>query len=250
MYAIHLSYRQEIAMKYQPVLRKRLHEEVAQRVEAMIRDGEFAEGQYLPSEKELREMFGVGRPAVREALLTLQQRGLLVTSNGERARVTKPDTDKLLNTLSGAAGIYLSNDMGVRHFQACRKIFEGGVVREVARTATPIDIERIGRSLADNGRARGNILHFAATDVNFHLEIVRTLSNPMLDGVHRALAGWLTDQRRVSLAEDDAERSAYEFHQRIFAAIEAHDPNAAEREMHAHLDAVANFYWNRKDSSR
>ena len=47
-------------------------------------------GGRLPSEKELMERFGVGRPAVREALFILQQQGLVEIASGARARVTAP----------------------------------------------------------------------------------------------------------------------------------------------------------------
>jgi GntR family transcriptional regulator, sialic acid-inducible nan operon repressor len=68
--------------------------------------------------------------------------------------------------------------------------------------------------------------------------------------VHQALTGWLTEQRGVSLTARGAEEPAFGFHQRIFAAIAAHDADVAEAEMHAHLDAVAKFYWRQAKVSR
>src|SRR5918999_1067753 len=51
------------------IQRRKLHEEVALRIEEMIHSGRYAVGAQLPSERELTERFGVGRPSVREALL-------------------------------------------------------------------------------------------------------------------------------------------------------------------------------------
>jgi DNA-binding FadR family transcriptional regulator len=232
-------------MNFEPVQRRRLYQEVAERIERMIRDGDLPEGESLPSERELMERFAVGRPAIREALLSLQQKGLLALGNGERARVMRPDADKLIGALSGAAQIYLSRPEGVRDFQGARRIFESGIAREVARTATEADIARISAALAANRAARGDPATFQLTDVAFHLEIVRTSRNPLLIGVHQALTGWLTEQRAVSLTAGGAEKSAFAFHERIFAAIAAHDADAAETAMREHLDAVAAFYWRR-----
>lgn len=230
-------------MAFAPVLRRRLYEEVADRLEHLIRGGELPEGGALPSERELMEHFAVGRPAIREALLSLQQKGLIVVGNGERARVTAPDAERLIGALSGAAGVYLARADGVRQFQAARRLFEGAIARQAAHIADDADIARIGQALEANARARGDVAAFRATDVDFHLQIVRTSGNPLLTGVHRALAGWLGEQRSVSLAAAGAEASAFGFHARIFAAIAAHDADAAEAEMHAHLDAVAALYW-------
>ena len=215
-------------MAFQPVLRRRLYQEVADRIEHMIRDGDLPEGKSLPAERELMEHFAVGRPAIREALLSLQQKGLIVPGNGERARVSRPDADRLIGALSGAAQVYLSQDEGVRQFQAARKLFEAAIARQAAQIATHADIARMEAALEANRAARGDAHTFEATDVAFHLEIVRTAGNPLLTGVHQALTGWLTEQRSVSLTARGAEASAFGAHARIFAAIAAHDPDAAE----------------------
>ncbi len=232
-------------MAFAPVLRRRLYQEVADRLEQMIQTGDLPEGESLLSERELMERFAVGRPAIREALLSLQQKGLIVIGNGERARVTHPDADRLIGALSGAAQVYLSRHEGARQFQAARRLFEAAIARDAARIAVADDIARIERALEANRQARGDPATFQATDVAFHLQIVRTSGNPLLTGVHQALTGWLTEQRSVSLTARGAEASAFGFHQRICAAIAAHDPDAAEAEMRAHLDAVAAYYWRR-----
>ncbi|MGH7057987.1 MAG: FCD domain-containing protein [Acetobacteraceae bacterium] len=243
-----LSYHQGTSwrgMAFQAIQRRRLYQEVAECIERMIRDGELAEGAPLPSERELMEQFAIGRTAVREALLSLQQKGLIVPGNGERARVAHPDAERLIGALSGAARVYLSQGEGMRQFQAARRLYEAATARAAARAATTADIARMKAALAANRAARGDAHEFEVTDVAFHLEIVSTIGNPLLTGMHQALTGWLTEQRTVSLAARGAEASAFESHTRIFAAIAGHDPDAAESAMHEHLDRVAAFYWRR-----
>jgi GntR family transcriptional regulator, sialic acid-inducible nan operon repressor len=230
-------------MDIAPVQRRRLYQEVADRLESLIRRGELPEGGSLPSERELMERFAVGRPAIREALLSLQQKGLIAIGNGERARVIAPDAERLIGALSSAAGVYLAQEAGVRQFQAARRLFEGATARQAARIATASDVRRIGEALRKNRQARGDLKAFRESDIEFHLQIVRTVANPLLTGVHLALTGWLAEQRNVSLRARGAEATAFAFHQRIFAAIAGHDPDAAEAEMHAHLDAVTELYW-------
>jgi DNA-binding FadR family transcriptional regulator len=236
-------------LQLDPVHRQRLYQEVAHRLEAMIRAGDLKEGSVLPSERELMETFRVGRPAVREALLSLQQKGLIAVTNGERARVTRPDAQRLIEALSGAASVLLATAEGVRSFQAARLLFEPAIARDAARRATLDDIARIGGALAANRSALRDPARFEQTDVAFHFEIVVTLGNDLITGLHRALSDWLAEQRRVALRARGAARRAFAFHERIFAAIEAHDPDAAERAMQAHLGEVGVDYWKKRDAA-
>ena len=58
---------------------KQIYEQVSERIRADIRGGQFAPETRLPSERELAARFGVGRPAVREAIGALQNEGLVLT---------------------------------------------------------------------------------------------------------------------------------------------------------------------------
>ena len=69
------------------IVRRKLSDLVLERMQALILGGEIGPGEALPSEHALMQRFGVGRPAVREALQTLQTMGLITISHGERSRV-------------------------------------------------------------------------------------------------------------------------------------------------------------------
>ena len=62
----------------QAKLASRVREEVRDR----IRDGRFSDGVQLPPEVELATSLGVSRTTVREALLQLEQEGLLIRRHG------------------------------------------------------------------------------------------------------------------------------------------------------------------------
>ena len=73
------------------------------------------------------ERYGVGRPAVRQALLTLERMGLVKIASGERARVTKPSPKVLTDTLGGRRPAHPGGGPdGARHFQMARLFFEAG----------------------------------------------------------------------------------------------------------------------------
>src|SRR5215471_18628149 len=129
------------------IRRRRLYEEVAGRLEGMIQEGHYSPGDQLPSERELMKQFGVGRPAVREALFALQKMGLVAVSSGERARVTRPTPKVVVESLSGAARHLLAAPDGVRHFQEARSFFEIGLARHAATHASDADIAELKAAL-------------------------------------------------------------------------------------------------------
>ncbi|MDQ0349182.1 FCD domain-containing protein [Ancylobacter vacuolatus] len=229
----------------EPIRRRRIYEDVAERLQQLMLDGTLGEGDVLPSERELMEQFKVGRPAIREALMSLQKAGLVSIANGERARVVRPDPKHFIQELSASVRSYLAHPAGMRHFQNARLHLEMALTRHAAREARPADIARIGDALTRNRRDLGDMAAFEASDIAFHYEIVLVSQNPLFDGVHRAVVQWLSEQRSVTLKIAQAKEMALAFHERIYEAIAGHDPDAAEAAMRAHLESVAALYWDR-----
>ncbi len=81
------NYTDVIGNRRRNIQRPRVHTEVLTCLLEDIRAGVYQEGQKLPSERELMEEFGVGRPAVREALSALGRMGLIEIWPVIRARV-------------------------------------------------------------------------------------------------------------------------------------------------------------------
>ena len=57
-------------------------EEIIDRILKMVENKDLKPGEALPTEKELMEMFGVGRSSVREALRALQSTGVIERRQG------------------------------------------------------------------------------------------------------------------------------------------------------------------------
>lgn len=226
------------------VNRRRIYQEVVDQLVDIIVSGKAPPGTQLPSERDLVEQFGVSRSSVREALFALQKMGLIALSNGERASVVEPKSSVLVGELTGAVRYYLSRPSGVRDFQGARTFFEVGLARHAAMHATPDEIASLKRALEANRQAKGDIEHFIDTDVAFHFVLAEIGRNEIFTTLHAALAKWLRDQRAISVAANGAADAAIEAHTRIYEAIARGDPDAAEREMRAHLQQVVDFYWS------
>ena len=226
-----------------PVRRQKLYEPIVEQLEAMITSGRLSPGDELPSERDLMEQFGVGRPSVREALFALQRRGLIRIRNGERPQVTRPSASALIEEFSGAARHMLAGSEGARDFQGARVIIEASLARHAARNATPEDVALLEGALRRNEEAVGHYRVFSETDVAFHRAITSIARNTIFDALQDATSVWLAEQRLISTRDPTAEHAAVCAHRRIFAAIEARDADAAEEAMQRHLEEVATYYW-------
>jgi GntR family transcriptional repressor for pyruvate dehydrogenase complex len=227
----------------EPILRRRLYEEVERRLADEIRSGRLKAGDAIPSERDLMQRYGVGRPAIREALLSLRNKGLVRIGAGERTRVAKPTLEAVVEGVSGPVSLMLATPEGVRDLQHARRFLECALARHAARHATPAQIAGLRTRLDANRAALDDPAAFERTDVDFHYELALISGNPIFSSLHQATVGWLMQQRTISLMQPGALRSAYRYHARVFDAIAVHDPDAAEAEMESHLGSVERYYW-------
>ncbi|MDN7131451.1 transcriptional regulator NanR [Halomonas sp. MC140] len=226
--------------------RKTLSEQVAEQLEAEILGGRLSENDQLPSERELMEQFGVGRPAVREALFHLQQLGLIAINSGTRARVIRPTADAVMARLSGVTRQLLSKPDGQQYFQEARATFEISLARYAARHASDEDLTRLRDALQANRDSIGDEARFKRSDNDFHGVLASIGRNPIFDAIHVALSEWLDDRRAQVLQQKDEDKAATAAHTEIIDAIESRDPDAAEAAMRRHLDRHYGTYMQLK----
>lgn len=222
--------------------RKTLSEQVAEQLELEILEGRLAENDQLPSERELMQEFGVGRPAVREAMFYLQQLGLISVSSGTRARVIRPTAEAVMSRLSGVTRHLLLKPEGQQYFQEARAFYEISLARYAALNATKDDLVRLREALEANRAAQGDQLKFKQSDLDFHGVLASIGKNPIFDAIHEALSEWLDDRRAQVLQREGEDEAALSAHTEIVKAIESRDPNAAEAAMKCHLDSHYGTY--------
>jgi GntR family transcriptional repressor for pyruvate dehydrogenase complex len=224
--------------------RKRAHD-VADHIEKLIAS-EYKVGSRLPSEKELMDLIGVGRPAVREALFILQQQGVVEITSGARAMVTSPTPKVLTDQLAGLVGRMTSTGQGQEHMEQARLLFEAGVAWQAAAQATEEDIARLKKAAQANAAALGNTAEFIRTDVAFHYELTAITRNPIFIAVNDILVEWLIDQRTTTIHMPDADHYSVRDHTAIYEAVAARDPIRAFREMTSHLRLISQLYTESK----
>jgi len=226
--------------------RKKLFEHVAAHLEAQILAGKLRPGDQLPPERDLQISFGVGRPAIREALISLQKAGLLELNNGSRARVQMPTASHIFMGMAPAVRQMLSTSDGHRHFQGARLFFEAGLARVAAKSATDEDLAALKGALEANRAAIDDRDQFTATDIAFHFELAKIARNPVFIALHDQISEWLTEQRVVTLTAGGQALTAFKAHEAIYQAVVARDPDRAEDAMRNHLEQLASTFWRQR----
>ena len=224
--------------------RRKLYEQVATHLEQEILAGTLRPGDRLPAERDLQLRFGVGRPAIREALITLQRSGLIEIGNGAPARVATPTVDRVVAGMVPAMRQILASRQGQRQLQGVRLFLEIGLVRHAAAQANPDDKAELQAALDVNGAAIGNLDDFIRTDVAFHYVLARIMRNPAFLALHDAMSTWLLEQRRFALLEPGEDRRSYDAHARIFDAVRRQNPDEAETAMREHLEEGWLAFWH------
>jgi GntR family uxuAB operon transcriptional repressor len=211
----------------------RSFETVARQIADLIRR-QHAIGQRLPAERELAKRFGVSRPTVREAILSLQMAGMLEVRKNSGAYVVRLQETREVRTLSGFGPF--------ENLQA-RQMIEPQIAALAAQHATSRQLADLAGTLADmrGQHARGEEADVA--DHRFHILLAEASGNGVLVSISDQLwrgqieSGIWQDIHRYMPMEQY--RSTWlRDHQAIFQAVEEHKPRAAALAMGRHLSNI------------
>ncbi|RWN62497.1 MAG: transcriptional regulator NanR [Mesorhizobium sp.] len=227
----------------EPIVRRKLSDEVFLRLKRLITSGELQPGDDMPSERELMERFAVGRPAIREAMQALSNMGLVAISHGERAKVLQLTAKSIIRQVDGAAKIILSSSKDtLEHLKNARIFFERGMVREAAEKATAEDVQRLRATVAEQRSFRGDSEAFISADMKFHTQIAAISGNPIYVAVSEAMLGWLKEYHTEMLIWTGKENFTLTEHEEIIGRIEHKDADGAEKAMIKHLERSRALY--------
>ena len=233
-----------------PITRRKLSHEVVERLLKQIQSGGLTPGSQLPSERELMDLYGVGRPAVREAMQALENMGLIDITHGERARVNSLEArDMFLQFDLTARHLLSTSPQTLEHLKEARLLFEVGMVKIAAQRATKKHIQRLEQSVAELEKSPRKSPRFVAADMNFHVILASVSGNPICMAVSEAMLQWLGEFHRELVHVPGAENVTISEHRRILECVANHDVEGAVRAMTDHLTRVSQLYRSRDNAS-
>lgn len=183
-------------------------------------------GQFHPNERlveaTIAQRIGAGRSAVRAALVRLDQEGLVKLEPNRGARVR------------------LITDREALEIEEVRAALEGMLARRAAERIKSEGLRGL-RQVMVQMRERveaGDSVGYSELNATFHQLVWTAADHPTASNLVGSLKSQgIRFQYQTALRPGRAQRSLGE-HEAIFAALKAHDGDAAESAMRAHLAEV------------
>lgn len=178
------------------IQRSTLAEQIEEHIRELIVSDKMEAGEVLPSSIDLAAEFGVSRTIVREAMKSLQAKGLIEITNGKRARV-QPITgsvlvdffDRFSQPGQGAVIEMLEVRRGIE--------VQGALL--AAERRTDDDLESMASLLDGMESNIGDPHAFTAVDIELHLAIVGASKNRMLYHLAESIRAAMRDTMNEGL---------------------------------------------------
>lgn len=140
---------------------------------AMVADGSWQEGTKIPSENELKELFGVSRNTVRQAIQKMNALGILKARQGMGTFVRKVDTSFYLNSLLPTIIMDEKSSAATLEFE---KAIQVESVKIAGRCATDEEIDGL-RIFVEQMKQSKESEEFYAHDKEYHKYICEITHN-------------------------------------------------------------------------
>ena len=240
-------------LMYKAVRASRLYEQIVEQIEESIREGRLKPGEQLLAERELAQQFGVSRTAVREAVKTLSEKGLVEAYSGRGTFVTSGRSQSMRNSLNS---FMKSGDLQNSTYVAeMREILEPEFTALAAVRIGEQHLAMMREAVAVMDRSMEQPDAYIEADLDFHLALAEAAGNPLILSLLDSLVGVLREQRLGIFAVIGGPDRGQVHHKLILQAIEQRSAAKARKAMRAHLeqvreDSAASASTGANDSSR
>ncbi|OLF75252.1 hypothetical protein AWH62_05360 [Maricaulis sp. W15] len=217
---------------------KRLYNQIARRIIALIDEGKFPPGSRLPGERDLATQLGVSRVTVREAQIALQAQGRIEVRTGSGAKVlpATPSSDALPT-------------IEAFELTQARTLIESEAAALAATMITDEELEQLDRlvSKMSDDSENDEALHQDA-DREFHLTIARASKNAAIIDMIERLWRFRTEIDEIRNAYDSICGISPEMrlseHRDIALALRERDPEKARAAMRRHFACIVEAMLN------
>jgi len=224
--------------------RETLAEQAARNLIAFIEAHDLKPGKLLPPESQLAADFGVSRPIIREALKSLEGKGIVEVVSGKGAFVKPLDSQPLQMFFRRAVRIERE---AIIDLMELRKAIEVQSVAFAAQRSMPDDLARLAEIVGDMRCNLHSPDAYVELDVAFHQQIASMTHNPMIYHLVVAIRDAIKDALHESMLRQQTDEQLERVqmgHEVILTSLEQGDAVAAERAMAAHFDeAVASLIY-------
>ncbi|SCJ92425.1 L-lactate utilization operon repressor [uncultured Eubacterium sp.] len=221
---------------------KNLSNVVIRKVQEMILSGELQEGDKLPPEREMTQRLGIGRPALREGLKSLEMLGLVERRHGLGNYIINNVQASYFEPLSLSFMLNHGTESEIFEMRNCLETYTAAKAAEIA---TPSDIRSL-RAIAQQMVSARTPSEKASFDRDLHFEIVRITGNMLMynimENVSYLIDRFFEKSVQLSYFKGDSIDNIYKEHEDIIDALQRHDAAAATAAMEKHLGNIKVAY--------
>ncbi len=208
-------------------------DEVQDQMMGKIMDGTWSQGDKIPSENELRDMLGVSRDTVRQAIKRMCALGLLESQQGRGTFVQNIDLSLYLTHMVPL--VFLSEDDGTNLLQYMQ-VIQVASAKAAVDKATQEDIQALTKCLEEMMRESEDEEYYQR-DAQFHICLSRCSHNPLfvksMEITSHMLTYYLTNLVRIHGRDQSIQD-----HKQCLDAIMKKDSAAAMAAMHQHYSML------------
>ena len=214
----------------EPIQKTNTYQLIAERLLGEIVDSGLKTGEFVPTERELAERYGVGRSSVRESLRLLEAHQVIRPAAksyviGEATSVLEPALQMLI-----ALG-----RTSLRDLHELRCLLEKEAICKAVESATSDHIKKLQNSLKGMIENRRNSVAALRYDLEFHVGIAEASGNGALLAAVHGLRGVL--EAKILGANVDIDQAIAQ-HQLILGAIISRDLEEASAAIETHMAFV------------
>ena len=226
----------EIKQMYTPIHSNKVYEQIAKQIEQRILSGELREGDRLPTERELAIQFQASRTAVREAMKSLAQKGLVNMRPGRGTVVIDGTSQAMRLSLGLMTRVgQLSNNV---ELVEVREILEPEIAALAAARAQKEQIQAMQAAVEVMDASLNDADAFIAADNDFHRALAKGTQNELILALVDSVVDLLSVQRKQIFSVVGGPERGQVHHKLLLEAIIQRDPEAARKAMQAHLKQV------------
>lgn len=199
--------------------------------------GEIKPGELLPTEAELTDHFGVSRTVIRESIKRLEEKGMIIVSQGRGTTVTDERHWNILDHVVMSALIENDATLGVLdELSSLRAELEAVMAREAAGRRTEAQLTELRAAMDHMRETIGDADASGEADIAFHGVIMGMSGHIITKGITRRLVDEaILNSERFRGTGIEARRQTIIEHERIMEAINAGDADAAAATIREHI---------------
>ena len=223
-----------LQLEFQQVRTRRVFEEICEQIRQRLAAGVLRPGDKLPAERDLAQEFKVSRPAVREALRTLEISGVVSLQKGVKGGAFIRDGNPAMLTQSLQDLVFLGR-VSLRSLAEARVVITSAVIKLACERATEEDFRKLEQTI-DFIESSEDLEHRAEAGVMFFRLIAQATRNEVMT----MLVDSLGDIVRYVIDKTGrkARPQLIAVRRRVLKAMRARDAAAAMKSMDEYFSVV------------